>query len=160
MNPWKRAVGEAMVSGAVASLASAVALVAAARIEGTRPAAPVNAISHWVWGDRALRRDAPSTRHTALGYVVHHASACFWAVFYERWRARKAPPSQVLRDAVLTATVASIVDLRLTPHRFTPGFQHRLNDASLLAVYASFALGLAGCSLALDKRRAHRRGED
>ena len=153
MKRWQRAGREALLSGAMASAASALALVAAARSEGKPAAAPVNAISHWIWGDKALRRNAPSARFTASGYAVHHASACFWAVFYERFRSRSGRPGRTLRDAALMSGLACLVDLRLTPHRFTPGFEHRLRPASLFATYAAFALGLAGCSLARDVRR-------
>jgi hypothetical protein len=38
-------------------------------------------MEHWI---KALRRDAPSARYTLPGYLIHHASATFWAVLFER----------------------------------------------------------------------------
>jgi hypothetical protein len=35
------------------------------------------------------------------------------------------------------------VDYRLTPRRLMPGYERRLSQPSLLAVYAAFAAGLA-----------------
>ena len=81
MIPWMRALREGALAGSLASLASAVALLAAGQRSG-RPAAPGNAISHRIWGDVALRRDAPNARHTALGYMIHHGASLFWSTLH------------------------------------------------------------------------------
>jgi hypothetical protein len=156
MDPWKRALREGMVAGSTASVLSAAALALAGRREDGRAAAPVNAISHWFWGGRALRQDAPSWRHTAAGYVVHHAASVFWATLHARaWG--KAPqqrtPAAAAAGAAATSAIACVVDFRLTPHRLTPGFQHRLSPAAIAVVYACFALGLALGSKASGARR-------
>jgi hypothetical protein len=144
---WKRALEDGAVSGSVASLVSTVALAARGRTENGSAAAPTNAISHWLWGDRAYRKNRPTARHTAVGYVIHHAASIFWGVLYERFHSRP------MRDAALASALACFVDYRLTPRRLTPGFEQRLSKRSLLLVYAAFALGLsAGTRLT---RRAH-----
>ena len=136
-----------LASGALASLASTAALMLCGRRETGSYAAATNAISHWVWGDRALRRDGLTLRHTLLGYVIHHLSATFWAVFYERFLHRRdRTPVEVLRDAAITSAVACTVDFKLTPHRLTPGYEHRLSRRSLAVVYAAFAVGLAAAA--------------
>lgn len=156
MEAWKQALREGMVSGAVASLLSAAALALAGRRENPRSAAPVNAVSHWLWGDKALRQDAPSWRYTAAGYLVHHAASVFWATLHARaWRdaPKERTPAATAATAAVTSAVACVVDFRLTPHRFTPGFQHRLSRPAIAVVYACFALGLALGSNASSMRR-------
>lgn len=139
-------VREALISGSVASVVSAGALLLAGRQEPQRPAAPLNAISHWLWGDCALREDGPTLRHTATGYAIHHAASLFWAALHA-WcwghRPLAKQPLPALSGAAVAAAVACFVDLRLTPHRLTPGFEHRLSRPALAGVYASFAVGLA-----------------
>ena len=60
------------------------------------------------------------------------------------------------RRQLLTAAGASAlactVDYTITPKRFTPGYEMRLSKASLAAVYAGFAVGLAVGSVLLARR--------
>lgn len=141
----------------MASILSTVALALAGRRENRRTAAPVNAISHWVWGDRALSRNAPSWRYTATGYLVHHGASLFWATLHARaWAGtapKERPPGAIAASAVAASAVACLVDMRLTPHRLTPGFEHRLSRPALALVYGCFALGLALGSKAGARRR-------
>lgn len=135
----------AVISGSAASIVSAAVLVARGRRELDAPAAPVNGPSQWIWGKHAPYQDRASLKHTAVGYVIHHASSIFWAVFYEyalaRRRARE--PVSVARVAAGTAAAAAFVDYCLTPERLTPGFQKRLSLRSMVMVYAAVAAGLA-----------------
>lgn len=63
-----------------------------------------------------------------------------------------AGPGATVAAAAATSAVACFTDYRLTPRRLQPGFEQRLSTASLTAVYAAFAFGLAAGALA-----AHRR---
>jgi hypothetical protein len=146
-------------SGGAASLLSIAALARRGRVEVGSPYAPLNAPSHWLFGERALRKNEPSLRYTATGVLTHHLSALFWAVLYERMLAHRdagaAAPSvrRQLRDAALVTATAAVVDLAVVPKRLTPGFERRLSRRSLALVYAAFGLGLAAGSLAMKKRR-------
>ncbi len=167
MSTWKQALREGAVSGAVASLLSAAALLLAGARQNGAAAAPVNAISHWIWDRPALAVDAASARHTLAGYLIHHGASVWWATLHARaWgtRRRAKPPGPALAGAAAVAAVACLVDLRFTPRRFTPGFEQRLSAAALVGVYACFALGLALGSMAVppatagaaDRRRLRR----
>lgn len=150
MSPWKQALHTGVIAGSLASLTSMAALLAAGRRQAGTPIAPLNATSHWIWGDRALRQEQPSLRHTATGYLIHHAASVFWGVIYARvWatRRRATSPRAALAGAAVTSGVACLVDYRLTPQRLTPGFEHHLSRPALGAVYACFALGLAAGAL-------------
>jgi hypothetical protein len=157
MSPWKQALREGTIAGSVASVASTAALLVAGRGENGHAAAPVNAISHWVWDHPALHKDRPSLRHTLIGYLVHHGASIFWGTLHARaWGCRPAAkkPLPAIAGAAAAAAVACFVDYRLTPARLTPGFEHRLSRKSMMAVYACFALGLAlGSMAASDKGR-------
>lgn len=136
----------ALVSGAAASLASAAVLVWVGRSGKAGPWRPLNAISHWVWGDAAFAQGAPSARHTVLGYAIHHTVATGWAFSYEQLAARRAAEptaSDVALAAATIATTSCFVDFAVTPHRFTPGFQHHLSKRAIAGTYAAFGVGLA-----------------
>ncbi|HZY20579.1 MAG TPA: hypothetical protein VFE82_19065 [Ramlibacter sp.] len=158
MTNWNAALREAAVSGSLASLFSAAVLAAAGAREARSAAAPMNATSQWLWGQReALQADRADRRHTLSGYLIHHVAASFWAVLHARALANRPEAEQplpALAAAAATGAVAAFVDLKLTPERFTPGFQHRVGTRSLVAAYACFALGLALGSVAV--RRARR----
>lgn len=154
--PWMKAGRHALVSGSLASMFSTAALALLGKIEMDRPAAPTNATSHWLWGERAYDAHEPSLRHTAVGYATHHASALFWAVLFERWldHAERLHPGEIVRDAALMTALAAFVDYQLTPPRLRPGFEKHLSRWSLLGVFAAFGTGLAAGALL---NRQHQR---
>lgn len=155
MITWKQALREGAVSGSLASLLSAVYLAFAGNRRG-EPAAPLNAVSHWFFGNRALREDEPSPLYTVTGYLVHHVASMFWGVIHAKvWggRPQAKQPLPALAGAAAAAGVASFVDYQLTPKRLTPGFEHRLGRPEMVNVYASFAIGLAIGSILMKNRR-------
>jgi hypothetical protein len=161
MKSWKPALFEGAISGSAASVLSAAFLALAGHREcGHHPAAPVNAISHWIWDEAALREDGASARHTLAGFLIHHAASIWWGVWHARaWgtRPNSKRPLPALAGAATAAAVACFVDYRMTPERLTPGFEHRLSSRALLGVYACFALGLALGSMAVPAAQEQRR---
>lgn len=156
MKTWPQAIRDGAVSGSVASVLSTAVLSARGQEEDGTPFAPTNAISHWFWGDRAARQNAPSTRYTALGYAIHHASATLWAVLYEKWFGEKAERGELLPAVIGGAAVAGLacfVDYKMTPERLQPGFEKRLSTPSLFMVYASFGAALVLRGLAASRQR-------
>lgn len=130
--------------GSLASALSTVALAWLGRREAGSAVAPINAVSHWVWGDEAIRRDQPDAPHTALGAAIHSASSMLWAGIYAWIRLRRRQPTlaNALGDAAAVTALAAFVDLKLTPERLTPGFERRLSAPALTQVYVTFGLGL------------------
>jgi len=137
---WKRTATDALLSGAFAALASASALAWRGRHDAGDAAAPINGPSQWIWGRAAPSARGFSVKHTVVGYLTHHVAATFWALFFERTRARVGHPGAV---ALGTAAVANVVDYLLTPKRLQPGYERQLSKRSLALVYGAFALGLA-----------------
>lgn len=148
------ALGRGLVSGSIAAVASTLVLLMRSKKETKSAFSAQNAVSHWIWGEKAKHQHELSVRYTVLGYAIHHASAVFWGVIYERVvRSQRplSPPAELLRASAF-AGVANLVDYRLTPHRLKPGFEHHLSKKSLVFVYAAFAAGLAAGHL-LQQRR-------
>lgn len=144
-----------VAEGFVAGALSALVLLWRGRRDNASAAAPVNAISHWVWPRKALRRNDASVKHTGGGMLIHFASSLLWAGVFRSLRSgrRLTTPSNAVLDAAAVAGLAALVDLRLVPPRLTPGFEHRLQPASLRWVYLSFAAGLALCAVLSSERR-------
>lgn len=139
------AVARCLVEAACAGALSALVLLWRGKRETGSAAAPVNAVSHWLWPRSALRRDEVSAKYTATGTVVHHLASLFWCALYE-WLAdgrRRPSPTAALRDASAVTALAAVVDLKLVPKRLSPGFEERLSAPSLVLVYAAFAAGMA-----------------
>jgi hypothetical protein len=139
----------------LAGAPSVGALALRGRAEAGSSAAPLNAVTHWLFGPRALHVDQADLRHTALGAVVHMASSFFWAAFYDRWVCRREPPPStqaLVSGAVAITALAAVTDFKLVPERLTPGFEHRLSKRSLVLTYALFAAGLALGGIAAARR--------
>ncbi|WP_332824482.1 hypothetical protein [Ramlibacter sp.] len=154
MTTWKEALREGAVSGSLASVLSGAYLAWRGARHG-EIAAPLNAVSHWFFGDRALRQDEPSLTYTLTGYLTHHAASIFWGVLHAKaWGARERAkqPLPAAAGAVAAAGVACFVDYQLTPKRLTPGFEHRLGRPEMANVYACFALGLMIGSMLMRRR--------
>lgn len=150
MESWNVAMRRGLLSGAAASALSTVALAALGKAGTGSTFAPTNAISHWIWGEKAARRDLPSMRYTAIGYTIHHLSATFWAVLFERFmgaRLDRLTPAPTLAAATAASAIACFADYQLTPRRLRPGYEKRLSKPSLALVYGAFGLGLAAGAL-------------
>jgi hypothetical protein len=144
------------VSGSLAALFSSAVLAWMGRRERGSAADPVNAVSHWLWGDAAIGEQRVTLRHTAAGYLIHHGAALLWAWFHERLALRRPPRVSLherLGRAVLVTTAAYVIDFRFTPRRLTPGFERRLSKPALWTVYAAFAAGLAAGAWLQDRER-------
>jgi uncharacterized membrane protein YccF (DUF307 family) len=148
--------GNSLLHGLLGGTLSAAVLMWRGRKEASSAVAPINAPSHWIFGDEALRADRVSARHTLVGGVTHEASAVLWGTLYEWLRLRRMRPtaSNAVTDAAAVAALAALVDFKLVPKRLTPGFEHRIGRQGLVWVYISLACGLAlGGWLALRDRR-------
>ncbi|CAM3567546.1 hypothetical protein [Bordetella flabilis] len=135
----------AWYSGGVASVVSMAVLAYFGHREIRSALATANAPSHWIWRDEALRARGFTLRHTVAGYVIHHASSILWASVFERLL--RDPPHHPARAggiALAVAALAATVDLKLTPQRFTPGFEHHLSAGALAVMYGAFGAALFG----------------
>lgn len=146
MKPWNQAAQDGVVTGSVSSVASNIALALCGQREAGAPLAPINAVSHWLYGDSAAEHDEPSLRHTLTGYTIHHAASTVWAILYERWfgeDAERRDVARALAGGAFVSGMACFVDYKMTPHRLQPGYEMRLSKRSLFVVYATLAAAFA-----------------
>jgi len=136
---------DALISGTIAGIATTLAAAACGTAERSGAVAPLNAVSHMAWGNRAARQKAVSLKYTGTGFVLNHAAAVLWATLYERWFGRAAESGDVkkaLMGGAVVAGLAYLTDYHLAPERFTPGFEKRLSGRSLAAIFGALALSL------------------
>jgi hypothetical protein len=152
---WKQAAREGVVAGTVAGVLSSIVLAALGRRQAGSAEAPINAASHWLWGDESLSEDGRTWRHTLTGFLTQHAASIMWATLYSRVYGHKPEAKQVpqaLAGGVATSAVAYLVDYKVVPRRLTPGYEHRLNGLGMLAVYVTLAAGFALGAVAMRGR--------
>ena len=149
----------ACLSGTIATVASAVALAASARAEGKGAAQPLNATSHWLYGEDAASFREVDIDHTVIGLATHYAATIFWAFFFEIWLAVRptSTPSVIASRGLGIAALAATVDYTITPKRFTPGWEFVLSKRAMAAVYVALAGGLAGFALSRSAPNRFRR---
>ncbi len=134
---------DAVIAGTVAGIATTAAAATAARRQGAPAVAPVNAVSHVVWGDEAGHQDGLSARYTGTGFATNHAACVFWAGVYEAIRRRVgAGVPGAVASGPAVAALAYVVDYHLVPKRLTPGYELRLSPAGLSVIYTALALSL------------------
>ena len=115
-------------------------------LENRNAAAPVNAVSHIAFGDKAARQDAVSMQYTGVGAALNSAAMVSWAGFHHlvfRPHQRRASFADAFVRGAVTAAIAYVVDYHVVPKRLTPGFEKRLSNRSLFVIYAALAAGLA-----------------
>jgi hypothetical protein len=136
------------------ALPASAATTAAVAICGHRDEgkllAPVNAISHILWGDKAANKDEASLQYTATGVALNTVAITSWSLVYELFfgrAARNGNTSAALLGGATVAGLAYVTDYYVVPKRLTPGFEKRLSPTSMLIVYSALAASLALASL-------------
>lgn len=152
---WGSALRHAVPGGTLAAAVVALTAGALGKIEDGRAIAPINAISHMLWGDQAARRVKPSLKYTGTGLALNEAASVFWSVIYEKFfglAARRGNVAKALAGGAVVAAAAYVTDYHIVPKRLTPGFEKRLSGRSLFGIYAAMALSLGAGALLAKKR--------
>jgi hypothetical protein len=131
-------------TGFLAGLTTTVAAATCGAMEGQTPVAPLNAVSHILYGDRAALEEGASAQFTLPGMALNAAAVGSWAAVYEAAFGETADkdPFFGLVGGVAVSALAYITDYYVVPRRLTPGFELRLSNKSLFGIYASLALSL------------------
>ena len=138
-----------LVTSAIASAASAAALMMLSTREGRGPTQPINASSHWVHGTRAGRKRGTDLAHTGIGLITHHLATMWWSFLLEKWlgpRPRTLPEMALAGGS--TAALAALVDYGLMPRRLSPGWELALTRKSMAGAFSAMAVGLAAGAFA------------
>ncbi len=146
MGSW---MNDTMATGAVATAATTAAVAFLGQRENGTATSAINAVSHMLWGEEATHTDRLDAKHTLAGAGLNSAAMMAWAGMHEMLLPRKERPSmgRALLAGAATAATAYVVDYHVVPKRFTPGFEERLSQRSLLGIYVTMALALAVGSL-------------
>ena len=134
-----------IATGSIATAATTAAASICGRIEEGEPIAPLNAISHILYGDEAAAHTEPSAKYTMPGVLLNTAAITGWAVVHELvFNGRRRPQTlpQAIAAGAVTSTLAFVTDYYVVPNRFTPGFEKRLSNKSLAGIYATLAASL------------------
>ncbi|HEX4415938.1 MAG TPA: hypothetical protein VH107_20065 [Lacipirellulaceae bacterium] len=143
--PIEDIVADGLWNGAVATAATTAVASLCGEIESQSVAAPLNAVSHIVWGDDAARHSEPSARYTVPGLLLNGAAVTSWAILQEvlfDHRQVKKSLSRSIAEGAMISGLAYVTDYHVVPPRLTPGFEKRLSNKSLATIYAALALSL------------------
>lgn len=133
-------------NGAIAAVATTAAAAICGAIEENQPLAPINSVSHILWGDAAANHNDLSAQYTATGLALNAAAVTAWAGIHEwvlSYNTNKRDFSHAMVSGAAVSGLAFVTDYYLVPKRFTPGFEKRLSNTSLLAIYSALAVSLA-----------------
>jgi hypothetical protein len=136
----------AFVSGTLAALAVSLVASLAGKKDTGSYVAPINAISHSLWGEEAASRNDVSVKYSLSGFVINYIAALMWAAVFEgfvRLGQRSSPtPLSTAIKATTVSAVAYGTDYHLVPKRFTPGYETRVSVPSMAWIYGALALSL------------------
>ncbi len=135
----------ALEAGAVTTLTTTAAVALAGKRQVNNAVAPLNAISHIVWGDEATRKDAPSVKYTLTGTLINASAMAGWAIVNELafGKINRRFKTAALFTGAAMSGLAYLTDYYAVPKRFTPGIEKRLNRKGMFFVYAVLAASLA-----------------
>lgn len=144
-----------------ATAATTAAVAICGHAEEGNVVAPLNAVSHILWGDKAAWQDDISVRYTLTGVALNTAAVTSWSAVYELafgQVARRGHIAPAVLGGIAVAGLAYVTDYYIVPKRLTPGFEKRLSSPSMFAVYATLALSLPWAALAESRStQNHRR---
>ncbi len=146
MGSW---IKDTLTTGAMASASTTAAVAIMGKVEIDSAAAPINAVSHILWGDDAAQSEQLDAQHTLAGAALNAMAVTGWAGLHELLMPRRGAPgvTRAVLSGVAVSALAYITDYHVVPKRFTPGFEKRLSRTALLGMYATLALSLAAGSL-------------
>lgn len=133
-------------------VATMTAVTVLARVSAKPLHAPVQAVSHIVYGKRAYETNDENLTYIVVGFLLNAFAMVMWSGVTElAFRAIGMPPGNLVIGLIVAAgvTITSfIVDFHVVPKRFTPGFEHILDRRALFITYfflgASLFLGAMG----------------
>lgn len=128
--------------GAGAAVGAVAAIMTLAKAEGKPVLAPVNASSHWLWGDKAGQQTQADLEHTGLGGATNIAAGLMWGGLLGAHLQRTRPgPVGMVRDGAVLGAIAGLLDYGLLPRRLSPGWELVLSGRSVVLAMAGMATG-------------------
>ncbi len=133
-----------LVMTAWSTVLSIGSIMMLAALEGKPPSAPVTAISHIVYGEKAIDSGRVDFLHFAIGFGLNLMAMIGWSVIAEiGFRVLHIGPTNFIGTCFIATAVsvlAYITDFYVVPKRFTPGFEHILSRCALFITYVFLAI--------------------
>jgi hypothetical protein len=156
MKTWQQALRDSALPGALAAAATAATAAGRGRADSASALAPLNAVSHFLWGDRAAHVRRATLKETGIGVAVNSAASVFWATVFQKLFGeaveRRGVPAALLGGAAV-AGLAYLTDYHLVPKRLTPGYEKRVSGRSLALIFGALGLSLGAGALLARRRR-------
>lgn len=141
---WISVISNIVIMTAWSTVITIASVMALAVVERKAAVAPVNAISHIVFGESAYDSRKGDALHFVIGFVLNVMAMVGWSAVAElAFRGLHLPVNQfssALVVAIGVTVLAYFTDFHLVPKRFTPGFEHILSRRALLMTYVFLAL--------------------
>jgi hypothetical protein len=109
----KETVADALWDGAIATATTTAVAAVCGELENNRAMAPLNAVSHILWGDRATRQSRPSLKYTVPGLLLNGAAVTSWALLKGMMfgpQERKKSAAQALAEGAVISGIAYVTD--------------------------------------------------
>ena len=136
---------DGVVRSQIVALSAAASVVLVGQIENGDGVTPLNNVSHIVFGEDGFDQSELSIKYTGSALLLNQISVLSWALLHE-WifgRARDKGQWPIsLAGGFLVSALAYVVDFKIAPDRYKPGFERLLSNRGLLAVYLLLALAL------------------
>ena len=133
------------VRSQIVALSAAASVALVGQIENGDGVTPLNNVSHIAWGDDGFDQSELSVKYTGSALLLNQVSVTSWALLHE-WvfgKTRDEGKWKIsLAGGFLVSALAYVVDFKLAPDRYKPGFERLLSSRGLLAVYVLLALAL------------------
>ena len=128
------------------SVATMIGVVAMAAVTGKALLAPVQAISHILFGPSVLKSSRVDLMKVGFEFILNILAMIGWCSVAELvFQVHGRPAGTLWVSALVSGAVtmlAYFVDFRVVPKRLTPGFEHVLSRRSLYLVYLGLALAM------------------
>jgi hypothetical protein len=150
MTGWPQLLQDSLRTGVVAGATTTLVVAACGEVESGNAIAPLNAMSHIVWGKEATTQSEASWKYTATGVALTLAATTSWAGLHELFCGRAAHEGDAAGAffvGTFVSALAYVTDYHIVPKRLTPGFEKLRSNRSILGIYTALALGLALGSL-------------
>jgi hypothetical protein len=156
MKTWRHAIHDAAITGSLAGVATAACAAICGKLESGSALAPLNAVSHVLWGSRAANVETATLTETVPGLAINEGASLFWATCYEKGFGELADRGNVgpaVLGGAAVAMLAYLTDYHLVPKRLTPGWEHRVSKRSLAVIYVALAASLPLRGLLASRRQ-------
>ncbi len=147
-SPTRDRIHHILTSGGLAAIGTSTMAAMLGYLESREPVAPLNSVSHILFGEEAAAKNRASFKFTVTGLALNAAAVTSWAVMHEMLVGEKPVSAQkAMACGAATATTAYVVDYAVVPSWLTPGFEKRLSQQSVITVFSTLAFTLAASSL-------------